>query len=133
MAALEQTGIAHLKDRAPFKLSEGEKRAASIATVISMQPDILVMDEPTSSLDSKARRNLINMLNSFSHTKIITSHDLDMICEVCNRVILINKGHVQADGPVEEIMTNKELLELNGLELPLSMQKCEGCGYRKGN
>jgi len=131
MAALEQTGIAHLKDRAPFKLSEGEKRAASIATVISMHPDILVMDEPTSSLDSKARRNLINMLNGFEHTKIITSHDLDMICDMCKRVIVINHGHLQADGPVEEIMANKALLESNGMELPLSMQKCDGCGYKR--
>lgn len=127
ISALEQVGIAHLKDRAPFKLSEGEKRMASIATVLSMHPDILVMDEPTSSLDSKARRNVIDLLKGFEHTRIITSHDLDMILEVCSRVILVNNGRIQANGPAEEILTNEALLKANGLELPFALQKCPVC------
>lgn len=130
MAALEQVGIAHLKDRAPFKLSEGEKRMASIATVLSMHPDILVMDEPTASLDSKARRKVINLLKGFEHTRIITSHDLDMILEVCSRVILVSKGRIQADGTAEKILTNEALLKENGLELPFALQNCPVCGKR---
>lgn len=80
--ALDKVGIFHLKDRAPYRLSEGEKRAASIATVLSMNPDILVMDEPTSSLDPKSRRRFIKLIENFKHTRIITSHDLDMVMYV---------------------------------------------------
>lgn len=132
IAALEQVEIAHLKDRAPFKLSEGEKRMASIATVLSMHPDILVMDEPTSSLDSKARRNVISLVKSFEHTRIITSHDLDMIFEVCSRVILVNKGRLIADGPAKKILTDEALLKENGLELPFALQNCPVCSGKRG-
>lgn len=123
MKALEVVGITHLKDRAPFKLSGGEKRAASIATVLSMQPDVLIMDEPTSSLDPKSRRRIINLLNNFIHTKIITSHDLDLILETCSRTILLKDGKVAADGRTADIMSNAKLLENCGMELPLTMQK----------
>jgi cobalt/nickel transport system ATP-binding protein len=127
MKALETVGIAHLKDKAPFKLSGGEKRAASIATILSMQPDILIMDEPTAALDPKSRRRLINLLNNFKHTKIITSHDLDMIMSTCNRIIILKKGEIAADGEVKDILQNAELLESCGLELPLSLQNCPVC------
>lgn len=130
MDALEQVGIPGLKDRAPFKLSEGEKRAASIATVISMHPDILVMDEPTSSLDAKARRSVIGLLKGFEHTRIITSHDLDMVLEVCSRVILMSGGRLIADGPAESILTDESLLTANGLELPLALQHCPVCSRK---
>ncbi|HEX2944916.1 MAG TPA: ABC transporter ATP-binding protein [Clostridia bacterium] len=131
MKALELVGITHLKDRAPFKLSGGEKRAAAIATVLSMQPDVLIMDEPTSALDPKSRRRVMNLLKSFEHTKIITSHDLDMVFETCNRIIVINKGEIVADGITEEILTNAELLDNCGLEMPLSIQNCPVCGCSK--
>ena len=125
--ALELVGISHLYNRAPFKLSGGEKRCAAIATVLSMKPDILIMDEPTSALDPKSRRNLINILNSFKHTKIITSHDLDMVLDTCKRIIVVNDGKVIADGSVDKILTDRELLESCGLEVPLSMQRCLRC------
>jgi len=130
--ALEVVGIQHLKDRAPFKLSGGEKRSVSIATVLSMQPDILIMDEPTSSLDPKSRRKVIDLLKSFEHTKIITSHDLDMVYEVCNRVIVLKDGSIMSDGAAEEILTNGELLEKCGLEVPLSLKGCPKCGSTIG-
>lgn len=129
--ALELVGIPHLKDRAPFKLSGGEKRAAAIATVLSMQPDVLIMDEPTSALDPKSRRRVMNLLNSFEHTKIITSHDLDMVFETCKRIIVIKEGTVAADGTAEEILTNGKLLDSSGLEMPLSVQNCPVCGNSK--
>lgn len=130
--ALELVGIPHLKDRAPFKLSGGEKRAAAIASVLSMQPDVLIMDEPTSALDPKSRRRLIGLLKSFEHTKIITSHDLDMVFETCKRIIVIKGGEIVADGIAEEILSNSELLDSCGLEIPLSLQNCPVCGSSKG-
>lgn len=129
--ALEMVGIPHLKDRAPFKLSGGEKRAAAIASVLSMEPDILIMDEPSSALDPKSRRRLINLLKQFDHTKIITSHDLDMVLDTCERVIVIKDGKVAADGKTMEILTNAELLDECGLEIPLSLQNCRACGSAK--
>ncbi|MBM7581958.1 cobalt/nickel transport system ATP-binding protein [Caldicoprobacter guelmensis] len=129
--ALEMVGIPHLKDRAPFRLSGGEKRVAAIASVLSMQPDILIMDEPTSALDPKSRRRVITLLKNFEHTKIIASHDLDMVLETCRRVIVLNEGEIAADGMAEEILFNKELLESCGLEIPLSLQNCPVCGAFK--
>lgn len=130
--ALELVGISHLKDRAPFKLSGGEKRSAAIASVLSMQPDVLIMDEPTAALDPKSRRRVISLLNSFEHTKIITSHDLDMVFETCKRIIVIKEGVIAADGGAEEILCNVELLDSCGLEVPLSFQNCPLCGASKG-
>lgn len=121
--ALEMTGITHLKDKHIFKMSGGEKKLVSIATILSMTPDIILMDEPSIALDPRNRRNLIRILNSFEHLKIIASHDLDMILDTCKRTILMSKEEIICDGPTEEILTNKELLEANGLELPLCLQK----------
>jgi cobalt/nickel transport system ATP-binding protein len=121
--ALETVGCLDLKNKAPHHLSSGQKSAVAIATIIAMHPDILVMDEPASNLDPKSRRYLINLLNKFEHTKITASHDLDLILEVCERCIVIKDGTVTADGPVKTILSDKELLEANNLELPLSLQK----------
>lgn len=129
--ALEMVGISHLIDRAPFKLSGGEKRAAAIACILSMKPDVLIMDEPTLGLDPKSRRRLINILKGFSHTKIITSHDLDMVFETCDRIIVVKDGKVAASGTTLDILTNGELLDKCGLETPLSLQKCPVCGTLK--
>lgn len=131
VSALEQVGILHLKDRAPFHLSAGEKRAAAIATVLSMTPDILILDEPTSSLDPKSRRRLMNILSSFEHTKIITSHDLAMVLELCKRTIIIKEGRIISDGPTKDILTDRKLMEEAGLEIPLSLQNCPVCGGGK--
>jgi cobalt/nickel transport system ATP-binding protein len=131
LQALEMVGILHLRDRAPFKLSGGEKRAAAIAAVLAMQPDILVMDEPTSALDPKSRRRLMELLRRFEHTKIITSHDLDIVYELCTRTIVIKNGEIAADGPTPEILVNAELLDDCGLEMPLALQGCPLCGKGK--
>ena len=131
--ALDVVGITHLKDRAPFKLSGGEKRSAAIASVLSMEPDVLIMDEPTAALDPKARRRVIGLLKSFDHTKIITSHDLDMVLDTCERVIVIKNGEIAADAPTHEILTNEKLLDRCGLEVPLSLQNCPVCGTDKAD
>ncbi|MZP31002.1 ATP-binding cassette domain-containing protein [Heliobacterium undosum] len=129
-AALAAVGIAHLKDRAPFKLSGGEKRAAAIASVLSMGPRILVMDEPTAALDPKSRRRFMDLLGSFPHTKIITSHDLDMVYERCDRTIVVQNGQIIADGPTKTLLLDAKLMEESGLELPLAAQGCPVCGRR---
>lgn len=118
--ALELVHIRHLKDKPTYKLSGGEKKLASIATILSMTPDIILMDEPSAALDPRNRRNLIQILNQFDHLKIITSHDLDMILDTCERTILISHGRIIRDGRTRDILQDKELLEANGLELPLS-------------
>ena len=91
-STLETAGVLHLINRPTHRLSGGEKRSVAIATVLSMSPDILVMDEPTSNLDPKARRRLIELLKSFKHTKIIATHDLDMAIDLCERTIIIKDG-----------------------------------------
>jgi len=132
LQALEMVGIPHLKDRSPFKLSGGEKRVAAIASVLSMQPDVLIMDEPTAALDPKSRRRVMNLMKGFEHTKIITSHDLDMVFDICKRVIVIKDGRIAADGPAADILANAGLMDECGLELPLSLQKCPVCGRDAG-
>ena len=120
--ALAAVGIGHLKDRPPYKLSVGEKRAAAIASVLSLSPDILVMDEPSAGLDPKARRRLIELLRGFHHTKIIATHDLDLVLDLCPRTIIIADGKGLADGPTQEIFANDDLLAQGQLEKPLQMQ-----------
>ncbi|MBQ2089687.1 MAG: energy-coupling factor ABC transporter ATP-binding protein [Lachnospiraceae bacterium] len=117
--ALRLTHIEHLRDKQVYKLSGGEKKLASIATILSMEPDIILMDEPSVALDPQNRRHLINLLNDLAPMKIIASHDLDFVLDTCDRVVLLYEGEIIADGPAEEILTNKELLESHGLELPI--------------
>lgn len=120
--ALNTVNCLALKDKPPHHLSVGQKSSVAIASVIAMQPDILVMDEPAANLDPKARRALINMLNTFTHSKIIASHDLDLILDVCQRCIVIRDGGVVADGLARTLLSDQVLLEENNLELPLSLQ-----------
>ncbi|HET6352191.1 MAG TPA: ABC transporter ATP-binding protein [Coriobacteriia bacterium] len=126
--ALERVGAGDLADRPPYRLSGGEKRAVAIATVLAMSPSILVMDEPSSNLDPRARRRLIGLLASFEHTKIIATHDLDMAAELCERTIVVNDGHIAADGPTREVFADAELLDTCGLEQPPSLRPCSACG-----
>lgn len=125
--ALERVGSGHLRDKPPYHLSGGEKKRVAIATVLAMSPDILVMDEPTSGLDPHARRQLIALLKDFKHTRIFTSHDLDMVLELCERTIILHDGLIMADGPTGEIFRNEELLAACRLEKPFSMQGCPLC------
>jgi len=123
-AALGLVNGLDLQNKPPHHLSCGQKSSVAIASVMAVEPDILAMDEPAANLDPKSRRGLINLLKTFKHSKIIASHDLDLILDVCHRCIVIREGTVVADGPAQEILTNKRLLEENNLELPLSLQRC---------
>jgi len=122
--ALNLVNSFDLRDKPPHHLSCGQKSAVAIAAVMAMEPDILAMDEPAANLDPKSRRLLINLLKTFTHSKIIASHDLDLIMDVCSRCIVISAGTLVADGPAMDILSNKILLEDNNLELPLSLQRC---------
>lgn len=101
-------------------MSGGEKKLVSIATILSMTPDIILMDEPSIALDPRNRRQRIRILNTLPGLKLIASHDLDMILDTCSRTILMANGTIVRDGPTKEILTDRGLLEANGLELPLS-------------
>jgi len=116
--ALERVGMQHLSDRPPHKLSGGEKRAVSIATILAVSPDIIVLDEPSSNLDPRGRRRLIKLLRDLEQTRIIATHDLEMVVEVCERVIVLDEGRVIAEGPVTEILNDEELMLKHGLERP---------------
>ncbi|MBF0215873.1 MAG: ABC transporter ATP-binding protein [Candidatus Omnitrophica bacterium] len=122
--ALETVGASHLRKRPPYRLSQGEKRAVAIATVLVMSPDILVMDEPTSSLDPMSRKRLIELLRTFRHTKIIATHDLDMAMDLSERTIVLHKGRITADGPTAQLFQDEKLLHQSSLEKPLRMQQC---------
>jgi cobalt/nickel transport system ATP-binding protein len=107
--------------RLSHHLSFGEKKRISIATVLSMSPEILVLDEPSSNLDPKHRRDLINLLKELNVTKIVATHDMDMVMDICTRTVLIDKGTIVADGKVMDILSDKDLLESHDLELPFSL------------
>ncbi len=125
--ALETVEVFHLKERPSYRLSAGQKRRVAIASVLSMSPDILVMDEPSAGLDPKARKKLIGLLKSFKHSKIIATHDLDMVLDLCERTIVIHDGLIKADGPTQEIFQDETLLSDSHLEKPLRMQSCPVC------
>ncbi len=119
---LAELGLSYLKHRYNHKISGGEKRMAAIATILAMEPQAVLMDEPTAALDPYNRRIVINAIRSLPQTKLITSHDLDMILDTCDRVLLLSGGQLVADGPAREILQNRELLESHRMELPLRMQ-----------
>ena len=120
-AVLSELHLEELKHRYNHKISGGEKRMASIATILAMEPEAILMDEPTTALDPYNRRIVINTIRQLDQTKLITSHDLDMILDTCSRVILLSEGGIAADGPAGEILHDRALLERNRMELPLSL------------
>ena len=118
--ALAILGIEKLANRNSYQLSGGEKRSVSIATVLAMEPNILVMDEPSSNLDPQARRKLIEQVRLFHHTCIIATHDMDMAWELCPRTIVLKNGAVYADGFTKNILSDEDLMDKAGLEVPIS-------------
>ena len=121
-AVLGRLGLQELKHRYNHKISGGEKRMAAIATILAMEPEAIVMDEPSTALDPVNRRTVIRTINALSQTKLIASHDLDMILDTCQRVILLSHGSIVADGDAQAILQDKALLEANRMELPFCLQ-----------
>lgn len=116
--ALEQVGMGGYADRLSYHLSMGEKKRISIATVLAMEPDILVLDEPTAGLDPRARRGLITLLREFPITMLVSTHDMLMVNEVFPRTVIMDEGLVVADAPTADLMNQPALLEAHGLERP---------------
>lgn len=121
ISALRDVALIDKKESLSYHLSLGEKKRVAIATVLSMQPEVLVLDEPNSNLDPKTRRHLIELLHRFSVTKIIATHDLEMVLELCNRVIVLDEGRIISQGETRRALCDKALLESHGLEVPLSI------------
>jgi len=108
---LNHLGISHLSKRSPAKLSGGEKRCAAIATVLAMKPNMIILDEPTLALDPKSRRRVVGLIKALPVTKIITSHDMNLIKETCTRVVILNKGEILADGNPLNLLEDAALME----------------------
>jgi cobalt/nickel transport system ATP-binding protein len=119
--ALEQVGLTGFEPRVPFHLSGGEKRRVALAGVLAMRPGILLLDEPSMYLDPRGRRELIRLMKSLPGTKIIASHDLEMIRETCQRVLLLDRGQLLAQGPTQNLLADAGLMEAHGLEVPHSL------------
>jgi cobalt/nickel transport system ATP-binding protein len=117
--ALENVGMRGYEEKTPHHLSTGEKKKIAIATVLSLPCEILVLDEPTSNLDPKARRNLIHLLATLPQTKIIAGHDLDLVLKLCSRVIVLDGGAVAAAGAPREIFFDRKFMEFHHMELPV--------------
>jgi cobalt/nickel transport system ATP-binding protein len=116
--ALEMVRMCDYRDRLSHHLSVGEKKRIAIATVLSMRPQILVLDEPSAGLDPRARRGLINLLRELPITMLVSSHDLRMVEELFPRMVIMDEGKIVADGPTPELMDDEALLEAHGLEKP---------------
>lgn len=125
--ALEAVGCLDLAPRSPMQLSGGQKRRVAIATVLSMQPSIMVLDEPTSNLDWGARESVAAMIEGFMHTCLIATHDLALIRKICRRGIILSEGKVKADCSVDEIFSSDELLAFLGIT-PDSLSSLCICG-----
>jgi cobalt/nickel transport system ATP-binding protein len=117
-SALRKVSLEGYEERCPHHLSFGEKKKIAMATVLSLEPDILLLDEPTANLDPHARRNMIDMIGDLRSTKIIASHDIEMLLEICQRCILLDHGRIAAIGKVEDILTNATFLRAHGLDVP---------------
>jgi cobalt/nickel transport system ATP-binding protein len=116
--ALERVGMGSAGPRAPHHLSGGERRRVAVATVLAMEPEILVLDEPSSNLDPLGRRRLAEVLNRLDITLILVTHDLPYALQLCRRAVILNEGRVAADGPTPSIMGDPSVMAVNQLELP---------------
>jgi cobalt/nickel transport system ATP-binding protein len=117
-AALNQVDMAHYENMFPHHLSMGEKKKISVATVLSTMCGILVLDEPTANLDPRSRKNIIELLKQLKVTKIVAGHDMELVMDICTRVVVMDHGKIVAAGKPREILLNKLLMEQHGLEAP---------------
>jgi cobalt/nickel transport system ATP-binding protein len=119
--ALRSVGLEGLGDRAPHHLSGGERRAASLATVLPLEPDVLALDEPTGELDPRSRRRVIGLLRGLGRACLVATHDLEMALDLCGRAAILDGGAIAADGPPRTLFADAALMEAHGLEIPPSL------------
>jgi cobalt/nickel transport system ATP-binding protein len=125
--ALAAVGLApDAQDRVPFQLSGGDKRRAALAGVLAMRPAVLLLDEPSAFLDPRGRRELIALIRTLPGTKLIATHDLDLVLDICPRVLVLDGGKLVADGPAAELLAHPEIIENHGLEIPYRLRKANG-------
>jgi cobalt/nickel transport system ATP-binding protein len=124
MEALAAVGLPPVAaDRVPFQLSGGDKRRAALAGVLAMRPAVLLLDEPSAFLDPRGRRELIELVRTLPGTKLIATHDLDLVLDVCTRVLVLDAGKLVADGPACDVLANESLVEPHGLEVPHRLRR----------
>ncbi len=119
--ALARVGLKGFEDRVPLHLSGGEKRRAALAGVLAMRPRVLLLDEPSIYLDPRGRRDLITLLDRLGGTQLIASHDLELVLQTCNRVLVLDSGRMVADGAARSVLSDAALMEEHGLEVPASL------------
>jgi cobalt/nickel transport system ATP-binding protein len=120
--ALGRVGMTGAEGRVPFHLSGGEKRRVALAGVLAMRPEVLLLDEPSMYLDPRGRRELIGLMNALGGTRVVASHDLELILQTCGRVLLLDRGRLVADGSPRELLADAALVEAHGLEVPYSLR-----------
>ncbi len=121
LEALTAVQAEHLQGRAPHRLSAGQKRRVALAAVLAMEPEVLVSDEPVAALDPEGREQIIELLAGLEVTKIVASHDLEMILELCDQVAVLDDGEIHAQGSAREILSDEDLLRAHGLRVPLPL------------
>jgi cobalt/nickel transport system ATP-binding protein len=119
---LRKVGLTGFGNRSPHHLSGGEKQRVCIAGILACGPAVLVLDEPTNNLDPRGKRELKELLKTIRATKIIASHDLELVLDLCRRTIILDDGQIVADGPTIELLSNEQLMTEHGLEKPHSLQ-----------
>jgi cobalt/nickel transport system ATP-binding protein len=128
--SLEAVGMAEYADRPPHHLSFGQRRRVAVATVLAMEPEILVLDEPSSNLDPAGRRELADILRSLDITMMMVTHDLPYALELCERTVVINHGAISADGSTVDVLSDDALMAANRLELPFGFFPAEALARR---
>lgn len=120
--ALHAVGLVDVASKSGHHLSFGQRKRIALATVLAMRPDVLVLDEPTSNLDPRARRHMIGLLGTLTATMIVATHDMDLAWELCDRAVVLDGGAIAADGSRDEVLADSDLLEEHGLELPWAVR-----------
>lgn len=120
--SLRRVGLEAFGDRAPHRLSGGEKRRAALAGVLATHPEVVLLDEPSAHLDPRARRQMIELLGALRSTTLVATHDLDLVLDTCRRAVLLDRGEVVVDGDATQILSDRALMEAHGLEVPYCLR-----------